>query len=99
MALGEEAPIGIFVFVDTHREDRVFGMFVMELLKRWQLNNAGRTPAGPEVQQHDLAAVAGQMQGASFVDNREIGRGFADLLGMSATVAADGHEQERQTEA
>jgi hypothetical protein len=40
---------------------------VVKLEERWQFDHAGLTPGGPEVEQHYLASIPGQVHGARAV--------------------------------
>ena len=97
VAAGDEAGVGVGIFVDADGQDDEIGPVVVKLEKRWQFNHAGLAPRCPEVEQHNLAAIAGKVDGGGAVGDGEIRGGFAGLGGMSAAVAG-ADEGQRQGE-
>jgi len=93
VAADEELLIGVGVFVDADGEDGVLGMLVVELGERGQLEDAGLAPACPEVKQHDLAPVVGQMDRRGAVGYVEVGGRLAGLRGMAAAVTTGEGEE------
>jgi hypothetical protein len=88
VAAEEKAAISVCVLVDANGQDGEAGLVVVELDQRWHLDDAGRAPGGPEVEQHYPAPVICQMNCRVSVGNGEIGRNLAGLGGMRAAVAA-----------
>ena len=82
----QEARIGGLVVVDADGEDGQAGHLVVQFEERGQLLEAGGALTPPEVEQHDLAAIAGQMHGGGAVGDRKVGRGLVGLRGMRAAV-------------
>jgi hypothetical protein len=93
MTLHDKALVGIITLIHTHSEDRVFGMFTVELLERGKFLDAGRAPGSPEVHENDLAPVIGEADRGRAVSKIEIGRGLADLHWMVTAITA-GREDE-----
>ena len=61
VAAGNELAVGIGVFVDADSDDGEIGLVAVQIDQRRQFFDAGTAPAGPEVEQNDLAAVTGEM--------------------------------------
>lgn len=93
VAIPDEGRVGVGVFVDGDGEDDEVGIVVVELEKRGQFCHAGSAPGGPEVEQDNLASIAGEMDRVGAVRDREVGCGLSGLCGMCATVAAGGEGQ------
>ena len=53
--------VGVGILVDAHGQDDQVGLVVVELEKGRQFDDAGLAPGGPEVEQHNLAAIVGQV--------------------------------------
>jgi hypothetical protein len=97
VAAKQEAGVGVGVLVDADGEDGEAGLVVVEFEKRWQFDDAGLAPSGPEVEQDDLAAITGEVDGGCAVGYGEIGGGLAGLGGMGAAVAG-GDKGQREKE-
>ncbi len=61
MVAEEEAAVGAGVFVDADGYYGQAGQVMMQIKQRRRFFHTGPTPGGPEVEQHHLASVAGQM--------------------------------------
>ena len=96
VALLDEAGVGSRVFVDADSQNDQVGIGAVELEQRRQLGHAGATPSGPEIEQNDLAAVVGQMDGCEAVGDFEVGGGLAGLCGACTAVAAGDHGQHQE---
>ena len=72
------------------------GLIVVELEQRWQLDDAGLAPGGPEVDQHHLAAIVGQMNGGGAVGDGEIWGRLAGLAGCAPRLQADRGQREQE---
>ena len=83
----KETGIGSGIVVDADGEDGQGGHLVVQFEERRQLLEARGALAPPEVEQDDIAAIAGQMHGGGAVGDRKIGRGLVGLRGMRAAVA------------
>ena len=95
---GDEAVVCVRVFVDADGEDGEIGAVVVEFNESWHLLDARRAPGGPEVEQDDLAAIAGEMDGGGSVRYVEVGGGFAGLRGARAAIAGGKQGQRQQDE-
>jgi hypothetical protein len=91
----EEGRVGVGVVVNTDADDDQAGHVAMKLKERGQLLDAGRAVAPPEVEQHGMAAVAGEMDGGRAVGDGEVGRGQVELRRVRTAVAG-GHERQRE---
>jgi hypothetical protein len=104
MMAGEEAVVGGRVLVDADGKDGKLGVVMLKLKERGHLLDTGRAPGGPEVQQHDTAAIAGEVNGGFAIGDGEIRSGFAGLAGMSSAIASrekkerGQHSQTEETE-
>ncbi len=98
VAHGDEVPVHLGIFIDAHSQDDQIGLVVMELEEGRHLHDAGGAPGGPEVQQDDLAAIAGEVDGGGSVGDGKVGGHVAGLGGMRAAVAGgdEGQRQENQ---
>src|SRR5271166_1452341 len=94
---GEEAAVRVGIFVDADGKDGQIGLVVVELEERRQLDDAGLAPGGPEVEQHDLASIVGEVNGGGAVGDSEV-RGYLAGLGGTGTPVASGEEGQRQEE-
>lgn len=92
----EKAAVSGRIFIDADGEDSEIGTIVLKLEESWNLLHAGWTPGGPEIEQDDAAAIAGEMNGGGSVGDCEIGGDFAGLAGMSAAIASGCEEERRQ---
>jgi hypothetical protein len=81
-----EIRIGGTIVVDAYRENGKIGLFMVEGEERRHLLDARHAPACPEIEQDNLAAVAGKMNGGRAVGDGEVGRGFAGLRGMRTAI-------------
>ena len=97
VAVVEEAFVFVFILVDADGENGQIGAVVVELDKPRHFLNAGGALRPPEVEQYDLSAVAGQMDGCGSVSDGEIGGDPASLGWMGAAIAGgdEGHRQEQ----
>jgi hypothetical protein len=77
----------IFVLVDADRKDSQIGAVVMELDQAGHFLNAGDALRPPEIEQDDLTAVAGEMDGRDVVSDSEVGSELASEAGTRAAVA------------
>ena len=96
MAAGEKAAVGVRIFVDADGQDGQVGLLVVQFEQRGHLLHAGRAPGRPEVEQHHLAAIAGQMDRGRAVGDGEIRGRLAGLGRMRAAVAARRKRQRQQ---
>lgn len=63
-----------------------------------KLREAGRAPGAPEVEQHNLAAVAGKVDGGGAIGEGEVRRRLTRLRRMRTTVAAGRQGQGKEDE-
>ena len=96
MAAGDEAAVRVRVFVDADGHNGKVGQLVVKLDQRRQLLDAGRTPCGPEVEQHYAALVAGNMDRRGAVGDGEVRSRLARLGRMRAPVAAGRKRQQQE---
>ena len=61
VAVANEPGVGIRIFVDAYRKDHEVRIVVMQLQQRGQLFNTGSAPRSPEIEEHHLTAIVGQM--------------------------------------
>ena len=87
MMANDERRIGGAIVVDADGENDEIGLLMMELEKRRQLLDTRHAPACPKIEQDNLAAVAGKMNGGRAVGDGEVGRGLAGLRGMRTAIA------------
>jgi len=83
----DEARVGGAIVVDTDRENDKIGLLMMKREERRHLLDTWHAPGSPKVEQDNLAAVAGKMNGGCAVGDGEIGCGLAGLRGMRTAVA------------
>ena len=88
----EEGAVGIVVLVHADGDDGDAGHLVLEGEQAGELVDAGSAPAGPEVDEDDVAAEFGEVDGVCAVGDGELRGGFADVLGVVAAVAAGDQE-------
>lgn len=99
VAVADEAGVGVGVLVNADGENDEVWIVAVELEKRGDFFNAGSAPGGPEVEQYDFAAIAGEMDRSAAVGDGEVGCDFAGLRGMGSAVAAgDENSRERSKE-
>lgn len=92
--VADEVRIGFGIFIDADSENDEVGVVMVKLEKRGQFHNAGSAPRCPEVEQNDLAAIAGEMDGAGAVGDCEVGRLFAGLQRMRSAITAAQHKKD-----
>ncbi len=80
------------VFVAGDANDLNLGELLLQGDERWHLLDAGGAPAGPEVENDDLAAIVGEVDGVLPVGDGEDGGGVAELAGAGVAIAAGGEE-------
>ena len=89
VVVDEELMVGVGVGVEADGQHHHSRHLLLNLHERGQLFEAGWAPGGPEIQNHRLAAIAAQADGAALVVNGEVRGKRAYLGGMIATVASD----------
>lgn len=90
-----EAGVRVRVLIDADAQDDQIRVIVVELKQGGKLRDAGRALAPPKVQEHDLAAVVGQVDGSSSVGDGKVGRPLVKL-GRMCTSIASWKQSERQ---
>lgn len=85
--VGEEAPVGVGVFVHADGDDGDLGEEALHLEETGEFFDAGGTPGGPEVQDDDMAAEFADVDGAGTVGGDELRCHTADAGGMIPTIA------------
>jgi len=98
MAAEDEAAVGVGVFIDADAEDGEIGTVVVELDEGRHLLDAGRAPGGPEVEQDNLAPVAGEMDGGGSIEDGEVGGRLVHLRRARAAITGGGEGQRQQDE-
>jgi len=88
--------IGVGILVDADRKDDQARLVAMELEEGWKLDDAGLAPCGPEVDQHRMAAITGQVNRAFAVGDREVGGDLSGLRRVSAAIAGRDRGQRKQ---
>jgi len=96
VAADEEAFVFVFVLVNTDSEDGQVWAVVVEFGQSRHFLNAGRAPGGPEVDQDDLAAVVGEMNGRGSIGDGEIWSRLIEQKRTRAAVAAGRKSQGQQ---
>ena len=87
----DEARVGGAIVVDADRENDEIGLLMVKREERRHLLDTRHAPGSPKVEQDNLAAVAGKMNGGRAVRDGEVGCGLAGLRGMR-TAAARGQK-------
>jgi hypothetical protein len=95
VVLLEEGAVGGGVIVDADGDDGEAGHLVVEGEEAGELVDAGSAPTCPEVEEDDVAAEAGEVNGGGAVGEGELWGGEADAAGVVAAVAAGGDKQQR----
>jgi hypothetical protein len=92
--------IGRIVGIEADGEYDEVGDLSLKLHEGGEFLFAGRTPGGPEIQDHDFAAVLIEAYGLSRIMNGEGWCDLIDLCGMRAAVASCGEaaQEEKGTE-
>ncbi len=90
---GEELAVKSVVLVDADADDGELGHLFLELEEAGELFDAGGAPGGPEVEDDDAAAEAGEVEGLDAVGDFEEGGGGAEAVGVIAAIAAGGEQQ------
>ena len=90
---GEELAVEVVVLVDADADDGELGHLFLEFEEAGEFFDAGGAPGGPEVEDDDAAAEAGEIEGLDAVGDFEEGGGGAEAVGVVAAVAAGGEEQ------
>jgi hypothetical protein len=93
---GKETVVGLGILVQIDAHHHQLRHLTLQLIERGNLFHARRAPAGPEIEQNYLAAVAAQLQAACAVGDSKIRCGLVDLLGMVTAIAACGKQQQTQ---
>jgi hypothetical protein len=68
-----KAGVCVGILVDADGKDDQVGLVVVKIEERWQLDDAGLAPGGPEVEQDHPAPVARQVNGGGAVGDGEVG--------------------------
>ncbi len=95
VAAEEEAAVGVGIFVDADGKDGQIGLLAVEFEEGGQFHDARLAPGGPEVEQHNLASIVGQMNGRGSVGDSEV-RGYLTGLGGMCAAVACGHQGQRK---
>ena len=85
--LYEEALVDVGVLVDGDGYDGKLGHFFLEVEEAGELFDAGGAVGGPEVEDDDLAAKFGEVDRLDTIGHGELGRRFAEVVGMGAALA------------
>jgi hypothetical protein len=96
VAAVDEALVLVCVLVNADGEHGQVRPVAVELKERRRFLDAGCAPGGPEVDQNDFAAIAGEMDGGASVREVEVGSRQVDLCGAGATVASGEEGQRKQ---
>ena len=92
----EKALVGCGVVVGGDGDDLDLREVALELLETGQFLGAGSAPACPEVQHDDVPVELVEIDGVLAVIEREHGSAGAELLGVTAAIAAgEGNNEER----
>ncbi len=67
MMPAEKAGVCVGILVDADGKHSQAGLIVVKLKKRWQLDDAGLAPGGPEVEQDHPATIAGEVNAVGAV--------------------------------
>ena len=94
VAHGDEALVVAFIFVDADGEDGQIGAVAMQLQQAGEFLNAWNALRPPEIEQNNLAAIVGQMNGGCAVGDCKVWSGFAGQTGMGSAIAGR-HEGQR----
>ena len=87
MVIDEVLAVSIGVGIEADGEDDDVGHAALEFYKVGELFDAGRTPAGPEVEDDGFASVIAEADGLRAVVDDNFGGLFANLGGAAAAVA------------
>lgn len=99
VVLLEEALVLVGIFILTDGDDDDLGKLVLEGEQAGKLLDAGGAPGGPEVDDDDMTAEAGEIGGVGAVGEVEGECRAAYFAGVIAAVAAGCHEKgEKGTE-
>ena len=98
MTADKEILVFIRILVDAYADNRQVGQIVVQLDERGQLDQAGRAPCGPEIEQDDVAAIAGKVHGGGAVGDGKVRRQPAGLRGERTPVAAGREGQGQENE-
>lgn len=98
VVLGKEVAIDVVGLIHGDADDGELGHALVELEQAGELFDAGGAPGGPEIENHDAAAELCQVDGLVAVGDGELGRGFAEALGMGTAITADREGKRGETE-
>ena len=96
--IADEAGVGVGIVVDADRQNDQIGVVVMELEEGGEFLYAWSAPGGPEIEEHGVAAIAGEVDRTGSVGDSEIGGRFSGLVGVRAPIAGgeQGQGEEQQ---
>jgi len=89
VVIDEVLAVSVGVGIEAHGENDDVGQIALELDERGELLETGRAPAGPEVEDDDLAPILAETDGLGAIVNDDGGGRLADLGGMGGAVAAE----------
>jgi len=87
VVIDEVLAVGIGVGIEADGEDDDVGHAALEVDEVGELFDAGRAPAGPEVEDDGFASVIAEADGLRAVADDNVGGLLADLGGVAAAVA------------
>ncbi len=89
----EEAVVLVGVLVLADGDDGDLGEAALEFEQAGKLFDAGGAPGGPEVENDDVAAKLGEIEGVGSVGEGELWSWSADASGVAAAIAPGGGEE------
>ena len=96
VVIDEELAVGIGIIIEIDAENDDLRHLFLQIDERGKLLKAGRAPGGPEIEDHNFAAIIGEADGFCAIDDGEVRRLFGELLGVGAAVASGWQNQDRR---
>ena len=90
---GEELAIDGVILVGADADDGELGHLSLQVKEAGELFDAGGAPGGPEIEDDDAAAEAGEIDLLDAVADGEEGGGLLEVSGVVSAVAASGEEE------